>query len=81
MLAEMMAEEYPMTCETIMHDLNVDDCISREETAEARAKATDELKACLDKIFFTMKGFLFSGEDPDESLSEDGVSLLAGGIC
>ena len=80
MLAEMMAEEYPMAYETIMNDLYVDDCISGEETSEARAKATDELKACLDKINFTLKGFVFSGEDPDGSLSEDGVSLLVGGI-
>ena len=38
MLAEMMAEEYPMAYETIMHDLYVDDCISGEETAEASRK-------------------------------------------
>ena len=56
----------------------MDDCIYGEET---RANATEELKACLHKIYSTPKEFPFSGEDPGESFSEDGLSLLVVCIC
>ena len=80
MVAELMAEKYPMAFETIMNDVYVDDCISGEASEEERTRATEEFKLCLAAGGFTLKGFTLSGHPPDESLSEDGESLLVGGL-
>ena len=40
----------------------------------------NNLTLCLEEANFTLKGIIYSGEDPDESLSEDGKSLLVPGM-
>ena len=46
---------------------------------DAHNKA-DQLSAALSKGGFALKGFTFSGDDPPEELTKDGVSILVGGI-
>ena len=79
-VAELMKDEYPMAYDVIMSDIYVDDCVSGEDTEEDRTRVTDELKLTLEKGGFTLKGFIFSGEDPDVNLSRDGKSCTTGGL-
>ena len=58
----------------------MDDCISGNDTFEERDAATDQVKLSLGEGGFTLKGFTFSGEDPDITLSADGESIMTGGL-
>ena len=80
LIAELMKDEYPMAYDIIMNDVYVDDCISGEDTLEARNVSTDQVKLSLEKGGFTLKGFTFSGEDPDDHLSADGKMIMTGGL-
>ena len=44
-------------------------------TNEDRGNATEDLRLCLGKAGFSLRGFTFSGEDPDSTLSIDGKSI------
>ena len=50
----------------------MDDIISGNHSEEERNSATDELQLSLGKGGFSLKGFSFSGSDPDTNLSADG---------
>ena len=80
LVVEMMIDQYPIAYEIIQNDIYVDDCISGEATEAEMANATDELRLCLEKGGFTLKGFTFSGQDPEEELSADGQSVMVGGL-
>ena len=72
-------EEYS-NAHDIIFDIYVDDCISGTHTENERMSVTDELKFSLGKGGFTLKGFSFSGEDPDDKLSADKESVSVGGL-
>ena len=80
LVVELTVDDFPMAYDIVVHDVYVDDCISGECTEEERERATDQLKRSLEKGGFTLKGFTFSGEDPDDNLSTDGESILVGGV-
>ncbi len=80
LVAELMKDDYPMAYEIINNDVYVDDCISGEDTLEERDEATDQVKLSVEKGGFTLKGFTFSGEDPDINLSADGKMIMTGGL-
>ena len=80
LIADLTKEEYPRAHEIVNSDVYVDDCVSGESSEEERMEATDQLQISLEAGGFTLKGFTFSGSDPDRSLSDDGLSILVGGI-
>ena len=73
--ADTYKSDYPMAHRTLHDDLYVDDCVSGQDTDEAREKAMEELRHCLGKAGFSLKGFTLSGSDPDVKLSADGKSI------
>ena len=79
-IAEMLQSEFPKAHDTINNDLYVDDCISGDMTLSDAHNKADQLSAALSKGGFALKGFTFSGDDPPEELTKDGVSILVGGI-
>ena len=78
--ADTYAEEFPLAHDIIYNDLYVDDCLSGEATDEGRDDAMDQLRQCLEKGGFALKGFTLSGHDPDPSLSLDGKSISTTGM-
>ena len=80
LIADLNKEEYPRAYEIVNHDVYVDDCVSGESSEEERMQATDQLQLSLETGGFTLKGFTFSGSDPDEKLSDDGKSIMVGGV-
>ena len=80
MTAQMYRTEYPLAYGIILHDLYVDDCISGERTDEERGNASEDIRFCLGKAGFSLKGFTFSGQDPDSTLSIDGKSINVAGL-
>ena len=76
----MSKEEYPEVCEIIEEDVYVDDCITGEETINQAHKRSDEIEVVVNRASFKLKGVSFSGEDPDESLTDDGVLISVAGM-
>ena len=56
----------------------MEDIISGNHLEEERNSATDELQLSLGNGGFFLKGFSFSGSDPDTNLSADGKSDVGG---
>ena len=54
--------------------------MSGDEGFDQVRTLTDDLELVLKRGGFNLKGITFSGSDPPEHLSEDGVSILAGGL-
>lgn len=79
-VARMSKEEYPEVCEIIEEDVYVDDCFAGEDTINQAHKRSDEIEVVVNRASFKLKGVSFSGEDPDESLTDDGVSISVAGM-
>ena len=78
--ASLGKEEFPEIDEIVRKDFYVDDCLSGEESVEMAFKRADQLETILNRGGFSLKGITFSGRRPPEELSEDGISLVVGGI-
>ena len=65
----------------LLNDLYVDDCMSGSNSDNYRSKYTEECSGALAKGRFKLKGFTFSGLDPQVHLAkEDLVSVNVGGL-
>ena len=79
-IAELLEDNHPEVKKIVHQDVYVDDVITGEKdikTAHARA---DELELVLNHGSFKLKGIAFSGEDPPETLSDDGETIHVGGM-
>ena len=78
--AELCAEMFPCAYDPIMKDTYMDDCISGSEGPEAAHRAMDHIQGATSVGGFDTKGFVESGQDPPESLSDGKDFVLVGGI-
>ena len=78
--AETYADEFPKANDILHNDLYVDDCHAGDHTEEERDDSCEQVKQCLSKSGFLLKGITFSGQDPDGKLSKDGKSVSVGGL-
>ena len=78
--AETFKAQFPKAFDIIHKDTYVDDVISGAASEIEGILITDDLQLCLEKGGFTLKGFSFSGRDPDENLSTDNKSVKVGGL-
>ena len=76
--AEITRLEFPKAYDVIMNDTYVDDILSGDNSLVKNFEKTDQLNIALGKGGFILKGFTFSGSDPQEYLSNDGVSIMVG---
>ena len=58
----------------------VDDFLSGEMSNKDREDIIEEIRLCLGKAGFALKGFTFSGQNPDSMLSIDGHSINVAGL-
>ena len=77
--AEITRLEFPKAYDVTMNDTYVDDILSGDNSLVKSFEKTDQLNIALGKGGFILKGFTFSGSDPPEYLSNDGVSIMVGG--
>ena len=79
LMAGKCALKYPRACQIIDKDIMLMIAYqAREASQDCRSIITDELKLVLNKGGFNLKEFTFSGENPLENLSEDGLSIGVG---
>ena len=77
--AELCAEKFPCALNPILRDTYMDDCISGSAGPEASRMAMDHIQCTTGVGGFDIKGFVSSGEDPPEALSDGKDFVLVGG--
>ena len=78
--AELTMSEFPRAHEVILNDIYVDDCFSGQKLSGWKSSNNWPANSCSFRRGFTLKGFTFSGMDPPEHLSNDGKSVIVGGL-
>ena len=79
-IAEKNRERYPKAFHPITEDTYMDDCISGTSGPEESRKAMDQIQNAVSTGGFSVKGFVFSGEDPPEELSNGRKFISLGGL-
>ena len=79
-IASALEKTYPKACRIIQNDMYVDDCISGDHSKNAALTRSEELETVVNHGGFQLKGVVLSGEDPPESMSDDGCSVLVAGM-
>ena len=77
--ASIFKEEHPKVHKTITEDVYVDDCITGQPTQPEASKLADNLEIVVNRGGFGLKGFTFSNQHPQESLTSDGESVSVAG--
>ena len=78
--AELFKEDYPEAYRVVKEDFYVDDCFSGADDTPAAHELSEQLTIGLLKGGFVLKGFTFSNCDPPDDLSEDGETVVVGGL-
>ena len=78
--AELCKVESPRAFNVISDDTYMDDCISGTDGPEATRLTMDEIQQTVSKGGFSVKGFVVSGEDPPEHLTNGKDFILVGGL-
>ena len=78
--AILQEDDHPEVNKIVQEDVYMDDCMSGEDSEELVLERADELSLVLSRGGFNLKGFVFSGKDPPESLSQDSESVKVAGI-
>ena len=79
-VAELSSKEFPKINEVVNDHIYVDDCISGEQDSWSAHKLADDLEVVLNKGGFQLKGVTFSGEEPLDTLTDDGESIHVSGM-
>ena len=77
--AELCKLEFPKALKPILEDTYMDDCISGTSGPEETRLTVDDIQNAIAKGGFSVKGFVFSGEDPPEVLANGEKFILVGG--
>ena len=79
-IANLFQQKYPEVRRIIHEDVYVDDCITGEETSDIAHFRAEQLEHVIHPGGFRLKGITFSGKKPLPDLTDDGESILVGGI-
>eukprot|EP00794_Sanderia_malayensis_P016359 gene16359-biopygen12052 len=79
-IANMFKEEHPEVHRIVHEDMYVDDCITGEVSLDIAHTRADQLEQVIHPGGFHLKGITFSGEDPLPALTDDGESIIVGGM-
>ena len=78
-LADAFEDQFPEVCKIIREDYYMDDSMSGDSRLDIAHQRMEELEIVLNRGGFTLKSFTVSGSNPDESVSNDGVSIPVAG--
>ena len=79
-VADISKQEFPEANQIIQNDVYVDDCLTGEESQPVAHQRADELEVVLNRGGFALKGIAFSGEEPPQTLSDDGEMIHIAGL-
>ena len=79
-IAEIFGDNHSEIKKIVNQDVYVDDVITGETDIKSAHMHADELELILNHGSFKLKEIAFSGEDPPESLSDDGETIHVGGM-
>ncbi|MEM7375647.1 MAG: hypothetical protein AAF587_44050, partial [Bacteroidota bacterium] len=78
--ARLLKDQYPAIHQIITKDIYVDDCLSGSSTTIEAHSTADQLELVVNEGGYTLKGFTFSGKQPQQTLSSDGESVSVAGL-
>ena len=79
-VADISKQEFPEANQIIQNDVYVDDCLTGEVSRPVAHQRADELEVVLNRGGFALKGIAFSGEEPPQTLSDDGEMIHIAGL-
>ena len=79
-VADISKQEFPEANQIIKNDVYVDDCLTREVSRPVAHQRADELEVVLNRGGFALKGITFSGEEPPQTLGDDGEMIHIAGL-
>ena len=79
-VSKLSTNEYPEVNEIIQNDVYVDDCLTGENSANLAMQRAHEIEIVLSRGGFSLKGFTFSRQKPQESISRDNESMNVAGL-
>ena len=79
-ISSMFNNQYPEVDQIVQNDIYVDDCITGELNIKLAHQRADEIEYVISHGGFHLKGITFSGSDPPDSLTDDGSSIMVGGM-
>ena len=79
-IANIFKSDYPEVQRIINEDVYVDDCVTGESSIVEAYTRADQIQLVINHGTFMLKGITFTGEDPLPNLTEDGESIVVGGM-
>ena len=79
-LAELIENEMPALADLLRNARYVDDLGDSKETAEESKKLVTDADKVLESVGLKCKGWTFTGEPPHPEVSDNGSSILVGGL-
>ena len=79
-LAGLVQEDLPEVAELLQKARYVDDLADSKVTADESKQVVADADKVLDSVGLKCKGWSFSGEPPHKEVSENGSSVLVGGL-
>ncbi|XP_066914563.1 uncharacterized protein [Clytia hemisphaerica] len=79
-IAYLFQDQYPEVYRIVNEDVYVDDCLTGEESIKIAHQRADEFEYVIGHGGFRLKGVTFTGEDPLTDLTDDGESIIVGGL-
>ena len=79
-VAKLSSDQYAEASEIILKDTYMDDCMSGDESTTLAVQRSHELELVGNKGGFQLKGIVISGEDPPDTMSDDGISVFVAGM-
>lgn len=76
----LFKDEYQEVYQIVSNDVYVDDCLSGASNINKAHTIADDLEVVISHGGFSLKGFTFSGQNPRESLTNDGQSVAVAGL-
>ncbi|XP_057294722.1 uncharacterized protein LOC130623268 [Hydractinia symbiolongicarpus] len=79
-IANTFKEKFPEVHRIVHEDVYVDDCITGEDEVNTAHSRADQLEYVIQPCGFVLKGVTFSGDKPLPNLTDDGESIMVGGM-
>ncbi|XP_066924707.1 uncharacterized protein [Clytia hemisphaerica] len=78
--AKIFKDQYPEVHKIITDDVYVDDCITGHQSQSEANHLADNLELVVNHGGFSLKGFTFSNQQPNDKLTADGETVSVAGL-
>ena len=76
----MSSTEHRLVNQIVQNNIYVDDCLSGEGNEQEALERADQVELVLNRGGFSLKGVIFSGKEPLNTLTADNTTINVAGI-